>query len=97
MLALLTHAYARVIHTNSVFFAFTAFTAIGHPLKILHPQWMFSFTHNSLFDKEINKSVKEVKEKTRFARNARAYARGFSLPDYDGRALLFPQKRFSKM
>ena len=38
MLALLTHAYARHTHTNSVFFAFTAFTPIGHPLKILHPQ-----------------------------------------------------------
>ena len=38
MLALLTPSYARVIHTNSVFFAFTAFTPIGHPLKILHPQ-----------------------------------------------------------
>ena len=30
MLTLLTHAYARVIHTNSVFFAFTAFTDVEY-------------------------------------------------------------------
>lgn len=29
---------------------------------------MFSFTHNSLFDKEINQSVKEVKEKNTFCK-----------------------------
>lgn len=40
---------------------------------------MFSFTRNSLFDKEINQSVKEVKEKNTFCKGcARVRARIFA-------------------
>ena len=91
MLALGIHVYARVIHTNFVFFP-----SLPSPTRSFSQNfplcWTKTFTYNSLFDKEITPSVKEVKDKNTFCKETRACAWGFSIPESICRPPLLPTK-----
>ena len=97
MLALLTHTYARVIHTNSVFFPSLPSPPSGILSKSSTLSECFPSPATPCLTGGIAKLVKEVKEKNTFCKEcARVRARIFAPRFRWPRAALSTKKGFPK-